>query len=133
MDLSSARIRTDPRSTRSVETKSRLRRLGRSASGLRDKRFDIRDTARQGRGHPSDAIGRNDHVVFDAHADAFVLFKRRLDCRDELFVLGCLWQIVQRILANIYAGLVSESHAGFEARTTTNIVHVHPEPVSIAM
>src|SRR2546422_7969958 len=49
----------------------------------RDKRFDVRNAARQSRGHPLDAFRRNYHVVFDADANAFVFFEGRPDRGNE--------------------------------------------------
>src|SRR3979490_2789056 len=74
------------------------------APGLRNKRFDVGDAARQRRGHPLDAFRSNQHVVFDADADAFVFFEGRLYRRDEFFALGVLRQIIQSVNADIDAG-----------------------------
>src|ERR1051325_9825920 len=70
-------------------------------SGFGNERFHIRDAARQRAGQPLRAFRRNQHVVFDAHADAFIFFEGRTDRGDKLFVLRRLRQIVQRVETNV--------------------------------
>src|SRR5712692_475904 len=94
---------------------------------LRDKRFDVRNAARQSPRHPLAAFRGYLHVVFDAHADAFVFFERWLNRVNELYVLGGRRQIVQRVRTNVYAWLVRKDHARFECRAAAHVVHIHAQ------
>src|ERR1043166_1991806 len=94
-----------------------------------DEGFDIWKTACQSASHPFCAGVSNQHVVFDAHADAFVLFERGLYGRNEFLVLGRLRQIVQGIRTNVNAWFVREHHAWFEYRAATNVMNIHTQPM----
>src|SRR5712671_4981524 len=97
---------------------------------LRDKSFNVGNTARQGGSHPLNSLWSDYHIVFDADADALVLLEGRPDGGSEFFIFGRLRQIIQGIHANVYARLVSKSHARFEPRAAADIVDVHSQPVT---
>src|SRR5258706_16167568 len=84
----------------------------------RDKRFDVGNVARQGSGHPSDSLGSDYQVIFDADADRLVFLEGRLYGRNELFILGSLRLIIEGIHAYVYAWLVLKLHAGLKLRAT---------------
>src|SRR6185436_8316596 len=78
---------------------------------LRNKLLDITHLPRQSFTHPLCSIRRNQHIVFDTNADAFVLFESWTNCCLKLlpvFLLPAKRQIVERIQANINAGFIRE-------------------------
>src|ERR1044072_7709938 len=81
--------------------------------------LNLRNAAPQPAAHPPGAGVGHQHVVFDAHADAFVLFKRRLHGRDECIGFDSLWQIIERVQTNGYPRFLVEKHSRFEPRTDT--------------
>src|SRR5437588_4301532 len=80
--------------TRLVPTRSRGEPIRLLPTGpttrLGNESFDGRDAARQSAGHPLDAFRRDHHVVFDAHADAFILFECGPYGSDEFLVIRSL-------------------------------------------
>ncbi len=78
---------------------------------FRDRCFDVFQLRRNARRkHLRFAVG-DQHVVFDAHADALIFLKCRLHCGDELFVLRRFRQIVEHVRADVDAGLDGHGHA----------------------
>src|ERR1044072_1333527 len=106
----------------------------RFAPSTRNEVFNLRHLSRQRCSHPLHAVCRNQHVVLHTHADAFVFFKRRADCRDELFVLDCLGKIIERVGPDIDARFVREDHARLQPRAVVpHVMHVHSQPVRRAV
>src|SRR5215510_8106740 len=114
--------RATPASERNSEIGLAFTRFATSAG---DEGFNIRKAARQSAGHPFGAGVSYQHVVFDAHSDAFVLFKRDLHGSDKSFVFRCFWQIVQRVRPNVDARFVREHHARLEGSAAANIMDIH--------
>ena len=88
--LARMRRRITPWMTGSLINSLNFDSLFQLTSRFRQERFDVRDAARQNAGHPLDAFRRDHHVVFDAHADAFILFERGPYGSDEFFVIRSL-------------------------------------------
>src|SRR5947208_11683537 len=80
------------------------------------ERLDVGNGARERARHVLVAVRRDKHVVFDTHADAFVLLESGANGGDELLALGRLRQIVERIGAYVYARLDREGHPRVELR-----------------
>src|ERR1700741_1764766 len=90
-----------------------------------DEVFDVADLSWQGFAHPANAVGGDDHVVFNSDASPFVLLKRRPDCRLEffpIFLFPTKRHLVQRLRTNIDSRFVSEYNARYKLRPTTNVV-----------
>src|SRR4029453_3585906 len=92
---------------------------------LRNEVLDITHLPRQCFTHPLHTIGGNQHIVFDTHADSFVLFQIWTTCRLKLVpvcLLPAKRQIVERIQANVNAGFIREHYSRFKLRAATYVM-----------
>ena len=106
--------------------------LFRWTARLGDKILDVADLSWQRFAHPTNAISRDQHIVFDSDAHAFVLLKRRPNRRLEFFPLVLFptkRHLVQRVGTNVNSGLVCEYSARNKLRSTTYVMHIHAQPV----
>src|SRR5262245_13967887 len=97
-----------------TEAYSTSKTLFRWPARFRDEVFDVGELPWQRFAKPADAVGCDQHIVFDAYADAFVLRKHRSDGSLELHPIGfvpAVRHLIQRLRPHVNSRLVCKHNA----------------------